>query len=186
MNGHPVDHTDPSEVSVLFQDLGKYKETVLNNVVLGDIDKVDESSDTRDVVTTLLDKVHFKNNESSSKLLGTLCAREFGGTDLSGGEWQRIATARMLFRDRDFVILDEPTSAIDPVSEHELYSLFEKELLNKAAIIITHRLMSIKFCNKIVVMNDGNVEAVGTHDLLLKESALYRKLYNAAKNPVEY
>jgi ATP-binding cassette subfamily B protein len=180
-NGKTVDYANVKDTSILFQDYNKYKDTIDVNVRVSDIEK-DGEKGKEPKVLSLIDKVKLSSGENGIKEAATLCSKEFGGTDLSGGQWQRLATARMLYRDRELVILDEPTSAIDPLSEHELYSLFEKELEDKTALIITHRLMSVKFCNKIVVMNNGTVEAVGTHESLIKESVLYSKLYKAASN----
>ena len=111
--------------------------------------------------------------------LDILCAREFGGIDLSGGQWQKLATARMLYRDRDFIVLDEPTAEIDPVSESQMCRVFESEMRNRTAIIITHRMTSIRFCNKIIVLRDGAVDAIGDHETLMKTSDLYYALYHS-------
>lgn len=170
----------PKMASVLFQNFNRYKDSVYNNVRISDLGKHIEAKESYEEVADLLGNVGLTGfgllNEDLS--LDVLCAREFGGIDLSGGQWQRIATARMLYRNRDFVILDEPTSEIDPLSEHLLFELFEKELKEKTAIIITHRMTSIHFCNKILVMKDGNVIAEGTHETLMKICPHYFQLYN--------
>lgn len=110
--------------------------------------------------------------------LQTTCSKEFGGTDFSGGEWQKIAISRAIFRERDFVVLDEPTATIDPIQEHKLYALFADLSKNKTAIIVTHRLASISFCSRIIVMSEGRIVGDGTHEDLLRRSPEYRELWN--------
>lgn len=187
MDGRTIRKMDPRHVSVLFQSFNRYKETVLNNVKIGEIERHWDTAQERKQVGDILKKVclDISEQDETQPVLDMLCAREFGGTDLSGGQWQRLATARMLYRDRDFVILDEPTSAIDPVSEYQLFHLFEEELQNKTAIIITHRMASVRFCNRIMVLRDGEIEAMGDHDTLMRTSPLYYKLYHSVEECYE-
>ncbi len=100
------------------------------------------------------------------------------GILLSGGESQRIAIARALYKDSQIFILDEPTAALDPRVEYEIYSKFEEFTQNKTILYITHRLASTKFCNKIVVLKKGEVIELGTHNELMKMNGYYSELFN--------
>lgn len=102
------------------------------------------------------------------------------GVDVSGGEAQKIAIARALYKDAPFIILDEPTAALDPIAEAEIYSKFDAIAGDKTAIYISHRLSSCKFCDEIAVFHDGAVIQQGTHkDLLSDENGKYHELWNA-------
>lgn len=105
---------------------------------------------------------------------------EKDGIDLSGGEEQKIAIARALYKDAPFVILDEPTAALDPIAESEIYSRFNEIAGNKTTVYISHRLSSCRFCSRIVVFDNGAVIQEGTHEELLENPAgKYSELWNA-------
>ncbi len=102
------------------------------------------------------------------------------GVEISGGEAQKIALARALYKDAPFIILDEPTAALDPISEYEVYSNFNKISGDKTAIYISHRLASCRFCDKIAVFDDGHIVQVGSHEgLLADETGKYHELWHA-------
>lgn len=102
------------------------------------------------------------------------------GVEISGGEAQKIAIARALYRDAPFVVLDEPTAALDPVSEFEIYKRFNSFTDGKTAVYISHRLSSCRFCDKIVVFKKGRIVQTGSHETLLAdESGQYSALWNA-------
>lgn len=114
--------------------------------------------------------------------LDTMLYKEFGenGVEVSGGEAQKIAIARALYKDAPFIILDEPTAALDPIAEAEIYSKFNDIVTDKTAIYISHRLSSCKFCDEILVFHQGAVIQQGTHeDLLAKEGEKYHQLWHA-------
>lgn len=103
-----------------------------------------------------------------------------GGVEISGGEAQKIAIARALYKDAPVVIMDEPTSALDPISELEIYEKFDSMVEDKTAIYISHRMSSCRFCNNILVFEDGKIIQKGSHNELLKaEEGLYYRLWNA-------
>ncbi len=105
---------------------------------------------------------------------------EKDGIDLSGGEEQKIAIARALYKDAPFVILDEPTAALDPIAESEIYSRFNDIIGQKTAVYISHRLSSCRFCSRIVVFHKGEIIQEGTHDELLRDKdGKYSVLWNA-------
>ena len=102
------------------------------------------------------------------------------GVNISGGEAQKIAIARALYKDTPFIILDEPTAALDPIAESEIYSKFNYIAADKTAIYISHRLSSCKFCDEIAVFQDGTVLQRGTHaELLANKNGKYHELWNA-------
>ena len=114
--------------------------------------------------------------------LDTIIYKDFdeGGVDVSGGEAQKIAIARALYKDAPFIILDEPTAALDPIAEAEIYSKFDEIVGDKTAVYISHRLSSCKFCDEIVVFEGGNIVEQGSHeDLLKNKEGKYSKLWHA-------
>ena len=102
------------------------------------------------------------------------------GVEISGGEAQKIAIARALCKDAPFILLDEPTAALDPISEYEIYRGFDRIAERKTAIYISHRLSSCRFCEKIAVFHEGRIVQTGSHEALLKdEGGKYLELWNA-------
>lgn len=102
------------------------------------------------------------------------------GVEVSGGEAQKIALARALYKDAPIVILDEPTAALDPISEHEIYSGFDRLVGNKTAVFISHRLSSCRFCDEILVFHEGRLVQRGSHDALLAEDdRVYSRMWHA-------
>ena len=101
------------------------------------------------------------------------------GVDLSGGQWQRVALARGLYRDHHVVVLDEPTAAIDPLEESRIYEQFVALAQGKTAIIVTHRLGSTKIADRVVVMEQGKIVETGTHEALLEKGGLYAEMYRS-------
>ncbi len=120
--------------------------------------------------------------ESLPKGLDTYLYKDLkeDGVDISGGEAQKIAIARALYKDAPFIILDEPTAALDPIAEAEIYSRFNNIVTDKTAIYISHRLSSCKFCDEIAVFHEGEIVQKGTHDELVADTAgKYYELWNA-------
>ena len=120
--------------------------------------------------------------DSMPEGLDTCLYREFDekGVEVSGGEAQKIALARALYKDAPFIVLDEPTAALDPIAEYEVYSHFDELVSDKTAIYISHRLSSCRFCDEIAVFDHGQVVQQGSHDsLLADEDGQYAKLWHA-------
>ncbi len=115
------------------------------------------------------------------KGLDTCLYREFedDGVEISGGEAQKIALARVLYQDAPFIVLDEPTAALDPEAEAEVYTHFNEIVEDKTAVYISHRLSSCRFCDEIAVFDKGSVVQQGTHDRLVETDGKYRDLWNA-------
>lgn len=115
------------------------------------------------------------------KGLDTMLYKEFeeDGVEISGREAQKIAVAQALYQDAAFVLLDEPTAALDSVSEHHLYQQFDEISKGKTVIYISHRLSSCRFCGRILIIHEGRLVQNGSHEELLKESSgQYAKLWN--------
>lgn len=113
--------------------------------------------------------------------LETILYKDFAenGVMVSGGEAQKIAIARALYKDAPFIILDEPTAALDPIAEAEIYSKFNEIAGDKTAVYISHRLSSCRFCDEIAVFHEGQVVQQETHEELLEEGGKYSELWNA-------
>ena len=125
----------------------------------------------------------FRSSEFYEKHGGDVyLSREFEekGVEISGGEAQKIALARALLKDGAIFILDEPTAALDPISEYEIYKKFDSMTSGKTSIFISHRLSSCKFCDSILVLDEGRIVQRGSHDELLSEAkGKYKELWEA-------
>ena len=106
------------------------------------------------------------------------------GVEISGGEAQKIALTRALYKNVPFIILDEPTAALDPIAEYEVYSKFNEIVQDKTAIYISHRLSSCRFCDVIAVFDDGQIVQRGVHDKLLQDT--HGKYYELWKAQAQY
>lgn len=155
--------------SAVFQDFVKYKMSLKENIRISDM----SSKKAVDEVVSLTN-IHINNLPNG---MDTVLAREFGGTDVSGGEWKRIAIARGLYKESNIIILDEPTASIDPLEETRIFELFQNATIGKTTILVTHRIGSAKLANKIIVMENGNITEVGKHEELLQKRGLYYKLF---------
>jgi ATP-binding cassette subfamily B protein len=119
---------------------------------------------------------------SRSKGLDTPLYKDFeeDGVEISGGEAQKIALARALYKNAPFIVLDEPTAALDPIAEFEVYSKFDEIVGDKTAIYISHRLSSCRFCDDIAVFHEGELVQRGNHETLITdETGKYHELWNA-------
>ena len=114
--------------------------------------------------------------------LDTMLSTEFGGIEVSGGIWQRIAIARGLYRNGKYIFLDEPTSAIDPLEENALYQQFASMAKGRTAVIITHRLGAARIADRIIVLDKGRIVESGTHGQLLNLNGKYSVMYKLQAN----
>lgn len=153
----------------IFQDFIKCKMTLKENIKISDMAADKDLEEVIELANVNMDKF--------PEGLETLLSREFGGIDISGGEWQRVAIARGLYRCCDLIILDEPTAAIDPLEETRIFRLFERATEGKTTILVTHRLGSAKIADKILVLDKGTIAEYGTHEQLLKQKGIYYGMY---------
>ena len=158
-------------ISGVFQKYQRYKMTLKDNVAISDM----ESPGTERLDTALHDADF--NSESAGP--DTMLSPEFDGIDLSGGQWQRLAIARGLYRQNGFIVLDEPTSAIDPIEETKIYTQFQHLASGKCAVVVTHRLGSAKLAHRIVVMDGGRIIDTGTHNELVARPGKYADMWIA-------
>ena len=159
-------------VSGVFQNFQRYKMTLTENVAISDT----KHPINRKMIESTLRETGFNNMCAS---LDTILSPEFDGIDLSGGQWQRLAIARGLYRTNDFIFLDEPTAAIDPIEESMLYKQFKSIVEGRCAVIVTHRLGSTKLADRIIVMDNGSIIEAGTHDQLLMHKGKYAEMWKA-------
>ena len=160
--------------SVVFQDFNLFSFSIAENVAGGkDFDK--------GKVRNCLERSGF--GERLAKMPDGICTniyqQEDNGVEISGGEAQKIAIARALYKDAPLVILDEPTSALDPVSEYEIYQHFDKMVQDKTSIYISHRMSSCRFCDNILVFDQGEIVEQGSHEKLMETGGLYSELWKA-------
>ena len=172
--------------SPVFQDYVNYELTLRENVAFGDISKLHDDDKLHDALRRGLwtDPHSVKTDsafDSSADLsLNTNLGKiEDDGIDLSGGQWQRIAVSRALVSDAAFILLDEPTAALDPLAESRMYDTFRSALTGRGCIMISHRLASARLADNIIVLDDGAAVQCGTHDELMSEEGLYRSMYEA-------
>lgn len=165
-----------SAFSVVFQDFHLFSFTLGENVACAS--DYDENKALTCVQEAGLGDRMSRFTEGVKTQLYNEFAEE--GVEISGGEAQKIAIARALYKDAPFIVLDEPTAALDPIAESDIYSRLNDMIQDKSAIYISHRLSSCKFCNQIAVFDNGSLVQYGTHNKLLENTeGLYHELWNA-------
>jgi ABC-type multidrug transport system fused ATPase/permease subunit len=176
IDGVPITALPPSELrkvfSVVFQDYVGYELTLRENVAFGNIRKLYNDGALEDALKRGLWSEAFPLDTNLGKL-------EENGIDLSGGQWQRIAVSRALAGDSAFVILDEPTAALDPLAESRMYDTFQNVLRQRGCIMISHRLASARLADKIIVIENGIAAQIGTHGELMARDGIYREMFAA-------
>ena len=178
------DATRFARLSAVFQHYQRYRLSLLDNVRIaepGAGTTTEATPEQRARASTALRQAGFyeRLGTTSGIELDSMLSREFGGVDLSGGEWQRVAIARGLYRPYDTIILDEPTAAIDPLEEDRVYRAFLDSARGKTAIIVTHRLGLARSAGRILVMDRGRIVQDGTHAELMAADGLYARMFNA-------
>lgn len=161
--------------SVVFQDFRIFSLPLNDNVCAG-------KEHDKDKLYNCLEQANIKERtESLPNKDNTILYKDMdkAGVEISGGEAQKLALARALYKDSPVVILDEPTASLDPIAENEIYSRFNSFTQNKTAIYISHRLSSCVFCNRIAVFDKAELVETGTHNELLNNSGKYSELWNA-------
>jgi ATP-binding cassette subfamily B protein len=165
-------------ITAVFQKYQRYKMTLEDNIRISDADEREHRSEH--ALQLAVRKADLDEKAGAfPDGYATMLSREFDGADLSGGLWQRVAIARGFYRIHGMIVLDEPTAAIDPIEESNLYRKFAEIAKDKTAIIVTHRLGSAKIADRIVVLDQGRIAETGTHDELMRKAGKYAEMFSA-------
>lgn len=171
-----IDYDDYCKIfSTVFQDFNLFALTIRENLTLGSEKITDED------IKAGAQKIGFLHFiDSAPKGLDTLLYSDYDreGIDLSGGEAQKLAILRSLLREGNIVILDEPTAALDPQAEYNIYKMIDETVGNKLMVYISHRLASSRFCDKILLFKNGRIAEEGTHKSLMETDSIYKSLFN--------
>ena len=155
----------------VFQEPARFHSfTIADNVFLGDVSKKREEEQ----IDTALAFAGLEGMDKTAAL-----GKDIGGTDLSGGQWQKLAIARAYYRDRNLIVLDEPTSNLDPIAEAEVFRKYLAMTRGRPVIMVTHRISIAALADRIVVFKDGIIAEDGTHEDLLSRNGEYARLYSA-------
>jgi ATP-binding cassette subfamily B protein len=169
--------------AVVFQDFARYKLPVRDNIAFG---RADEPADQHRVEQAARQAGADEVVQRLPQGYATVLSREFtDGTDLSGGQWQRLALARAFYRDAPFVILDEPTAALDPQAEADLYARIRELFAGRTVLLISHRFGSVRHCDRIYVLAGGRVVEQGDHDSLMDADTSYARLFRLQAAPYQ-
>lgn len=183
INGRELRNYSSSELkamfSIVYQDFAKYSISLRDNIALGDIAKMG-TADVKSIVKSAgLNDIVSGLKKGLDTPLGKI---QEDGQELSGGQWQRIAIVRTLISRAPVRILDEPTAALDPISESQIYQEFEKLMRDKTTIFISHRLGSTKLADEILVVDGGTIVERGTHDDLIAANGQYAEMYESQRS----
>lgn len=164
------------KISCVFQDYNRYEASVKENVGYGNLSQIDNE----DLITQCLLKCGFDINLLGDNKLDTILGYWFGESQLSDGQWQKIAIARAMTKEADFFILDEPDAALDGISEIDMLKNYKNLLKNKLGIFVSHKTHHLNLlCENIVVLDNGKIAELGVHDELIKQKGIYYQLYSS-------
>lgn len=179
IGGVDVKEMDPDQlrgrIGVLFQDYATYELSVRENILMGWPYK--EASEEQIAKALRDSRSEWLVNKLSNGLDSKVGRLFEGGHDLSGGEWQRLALARIMYRNADIWILDEPTSSLDPEAEASIFAELKENLKGRIGIVISHRFSTVRIADRIAVIADGRVTELGSHEELLAAGGRYSELF---------
>lgn len=182
INRYPMSDYDMRDVrklfSVLFQSFVQYPLTLRENIALSSLERMDNSDEIEGVLTQ--SGVYEGIKPKLENGLDSFMTRKFDdkGTELSKGQWQKIALSRAYFKNAPIIIFDEPSAALDAEAEDRIFKNFESISDGKTGIMISHRISSARMSNKIIVLDGGKITEQGTHEELVSLKGLYAKLFN--------
>jgi len=166
----------------LYQDFAKYYMSIEENVAVGAVNRIDQPESKKEIegalkTVGLYDEVS-KLSYGIKTVLGKI---KDNGIDFSGGQWQKLAMARAVYSKAPVLILDEPTAALDPISESRMYEEFEDISRGRTTLFISHRLGSTKLAGQIFVLADGHIQENGTHETLMKQKGVYAEMFDSQR-----
>jgi len=172
-----------AHTAIVFQDFMQYALSAGDNIGLG---RHERASDTAGIVRAAEQAGADRDLSALPDGYQTLLGPAFiDGTDLSTGQWQRVALARTFFRDAPLVILDEPTAALDAKAEHELFARIGELFADRSVLLISHRFSTVRAADRIYVLNEGSVVESGTHVELLAAGGTYAELFMLQASPYQ-
>ena len=179
LDGHDLREYDldalRANVGVIFQDFVRYSLTAGENIAVGRIDEREdrpriEQSAEQSLAAEMISRLPAQYDQPIGKRFST-------GVELSGGEWQKLAIARAYMRDAQLLVLDEPTAALDARAEFEVFRRFKALSAGRTSMLISHRFSSVRMADRILVLNEGAVDSMGTHEELLTRKGRYAELF---------
>ena len=182
-DGVDIRHFTPDSLrerlGAVFQDFVKYDLTARENIGLGDVQYIEDIERIQSTAQQVgVDDFITALPQGYETILSRwLVDKDDDGTDLSGGQWQKVAISRTYLRNVDVLMLDEPTSALDAEAEYDIYQRFADISKNRATVLISHRFSTVRMADKIAVIDDGTIQEYGTHLELLDKGGTYARLY---------
>lgn len=181
INGVDISKVNPREILILtgivFQEANVFAESIAENVSF----RLKEKTDKKKVDESLKEAGIFEDVRNMKKKEDTVLTKNLDteGTELSGGQYQKLMLARALYKDAPVLILDEPTAALDPLAEADMYRRYNEFTKGKTSLFISHRLSSTQFCDRVIFLENGKIKQDGTHDELINEQGPYREMFMA-------